>query len=683
MSTPITFNNISYSVPAYNDTGYAQGSGNLSSYLIAISTGTLQQSGGTFSLTADVNFGLNFGLLSKYFKSISAGIATAGVVRLANSDTIDWRNFLGNGNLALSVNSADQLVWDGQVVTTGSAAAVQSITGTANQIFADVPAGNVTLSLPQDIALVSSPSFASETLTNTTNQLVLGTTRTVTVTAPTPASASRTVTLPDLSANYSVVGTEGTQTINGNKTLSGTTNLSTLSASLPLQLDVSKNITSTAIDLSTSQVTSTLPVSHGGTGNTTFTAYSIIAAGTTATGAFQNVSGVGSSGQVLTSNGPALLPTWQNAAGTGTVNSGTSGHLTYYASSSNVVSSDAGLTTDGAGTLTGANLVATSNVKVRSGGQLQLFNTLNTNAAELQSPTLAADRAYTFPDAGANADVVLTEGTQTINGTKTFGNAIAGQTTFSNGIAISGVTSTNYITASSSSASAISSNLINTNNANVAADMSFLLRTGGSSAGDPYLTFNISSVTNWSLGIDNSVSDTFTINAAATLNASSSPFTISTAGVVTLGSQGIIHGTTTNDSASAGFVGEYIESKNASNTNFPSSGQYGDAGNISLTAGDWDVTFQIVADRNTATWTRADAGISTTTGNSSTGLSAGDNLMIGIWGSSATTPADMPITVATYRMSLSATTTVYGKVQAVYSGGQPQYTYRLSARRVR
>ena len=33
MSTPIVFNSVAYSVPAYNDTGYAQGAGNLSSYL--------------------------------------------------------------------------------------------------------------------------------------------------------------------------------------------------------------------------------------------------------------------------------------------------------------------------------------------------------------------------------------------------------------------------------------------------------------------------------------------------------------------------------------------------------------------------------------------------------------------------------------------------------------------------
>src|SRR5574338_125947 len=57
----------------------------------------------------------------------------------------------------------------------------------------------------------------------------------------------------------------------------------------------------------------TAVVAGGGTGNTTFTAYSVICAGTTATGAFQNVSGLGNSGQALTSNGASALPTWQAA----------------------------------------------------------------------------------------------------------------------------------------------------------------------------------------------------------------------------------------------------------------------------------------------------------------------------------------------------------------------------------
>ncbi len=54
-------------------------------------------------------------------------------------------------------------------------------------------------------------------------------------------------------------------------------------------------------------------VPYGGTGDSSFTAYSVLCGGTTSTGILQNVSGLGSSGQVLTSNGASALPTWQNS----------------------------------------------------------------------------------------------------------------------------------------------------------------------------------------------------------------------------------------------------------------------------------------------------------------------------------------------------------------------------------
>lgn len=56
-----------------------------------------------------------------------------------------------------------------------------------------------------------------------------------------------------------------------------------------------------------------LTVSNGGYGVSSNTAYSVLCAGTTSTGAVQSVSGVGTSGQVLTSNGASALPTWQAA----------------------------------------------------------------------------------------------------------------------------------------------------------------------------------------------------------------------------------------------------------------------------------------------------------------------------------------------------------------------------------
>ena len=63
---------------------------------------------------------------------------------------------------------------------------------------------------------------------------------------------------------------------------------------------------------------STATVPGGGTGLTTTTPFALIAGGTTSTANLQQVAALGSSGQVLTSNGAGALPTFQSAAaGTG------------------------------------------------------------------------------------------------------------------------------------------------------------------------------------------------------------------------------------------------------------------------------------------------------------------------------------------------------------------------------
>lgn len=61
----------------------------------------------------------------------------------------------------------------------------------------------------------------------------------------------------------------------------------------------------------------TAVVAGGGTGRATSTAYAVLCGGTTSTSAQQSLAGVGTSGQVLTSNGAAALPTFQAAGGGG------------------------------------------------------------------------------------------------------------------------------------------------------------------------------------------------------------------------------------------------------------------------------------------------------------------------------------------------------------------------------
>jgi len=64
-------------------------------------------------------------------------------------------------------------------------------------------------------------------------------------------------------------------------------------------------------------VSDDLPVAavpKGGTGLSSLTAYALLAGGTTSTGNVQQVSGTGSSGQILVSGGTGVLPSWQTAS---------------------------------------------------------------------------------------------------------------------------------------------------------------------------------------------------------------------------------------------------------------------------------------------------------------------------------------------------------------------------------
>ena len=142
-----------------------------------------------------------------------------------------------------------------------------------------------------------------------------------------------------------------------------------------------------------------------------------------------------------------------------------------------------------------------------------------------------------------------------------------------------------------------------------------------------------------------------------------------------------LKGTTTNNSAAAGYVGEYVAS--VTGTSAVTSNQYGDLTSISLTAGDWDVSLNLTWDSAGATWSFAESGISTTSGNSIAGLTIGSNRMLTGFPSSAVSTLYIPQTVANYRLSLSGTTTIYAKYLAIYTVGTPTASCRLSARRVR
>jgi hypothetical protein len=140
---------------------------------------------------------------------------------------------------------------------------------------------------------------------------------------------------------------------------------------------------------------------------------------------------------------------------------------------------------------------------------------------------------------------------------------------------------------------------------------------------------------------------------------------------------GQIPGTTTNDNAASGKVGEFITANatgvslsNASNANITT---------ISLTAGDWDVSGNVQFSPSGATVTSASSGISTTTA-TFPALAAGGyaEISVALNGSVGTI-----LVTPTYRISLSGTTTVYLVGEMNFSAGTVTANGYIGARRAR
>jgi hypothetical protein len=207
MSVPLTINGAVFNYPVNFDTNWGI---DATGWAQAVTAGMLQKAGGSFSLTADVDFGDSFGLISQYFTSEAVNPSTVGTLRLSSADPgVGFRNNANSGNLILTTDASDNLLYNGNIIAASAAGP--------------------------------------------------------------------------------------------------------------------------------------LPVSRGGTGDSSLTAYAVLAGGTSSTTPIQSVASLGLSGQVLTSNGAGMLPTFQTVTGTGTVNSGTANQLAYYATTSATVSGNPNL----------------------------------------------------------------------------------------------------------------------------------------------------------------------------------------------------------------------------------------------------------------------------------------------------------------------------------------------------
>ena len=129
-----------------------------------------------------------------------------------------------------------------------------------------------------------------------------------------PATSGSSILYGNGAGGFSsvTVGT-GLSFSGGNLTnaLSGT--VTSVAMTVPSFLSISGSPITGSGTLAVSLSGTALPVANGGTGDTSLTAYALLAGGTTTTGALQQVSGVGTTGQILTSNGASALPTWQTS----------------------------------------------------------------------------------------------------------------------------------------------------------------------------------------------------------------------------------------------------------------------------------------------------------------------------------------------------------------------------------
>lgn len=147
------FNGSTYSIPDEGDSSWGS---DLTNFFSSIADNAFQKTAGSFTLTAEANFGASYGLKTLYYKSTGTNPASTGVVRLANTEGVYWRNAANSANIELVVDANDRLIFNGGILSgnalthstiTSASYSPTAATGSRFLLF-DATSASQTLNLP-------------------------------------------------------------------------------------------------------------------------------------------------------------------------------------------------------------------------------------------------------------------------------------------------------------------------------------------------------------------------------------------------------------------------------------------------------------------------------------------------------------------------------------------------------
>lgn len=376
--------------------------------------------------------------------------------------------------------------------------------------------------------------------------------------------------------------------------------------------------------------------------------------------------------QVLASRGGGAAggaADFGSLAGVAQINQGGTGQTTRAAALNALLPSQTGATqyillTDGAGTVSwGAQPVAGLPSQTSNGGKL--LTTDGTNASWSNAVTVS----------GSNATVT---GTLTVNGATAF----IGANTGSPYVLIKGGSSGTNGGGSLVVENGSGGSVIGIGNVSAIA--------GGAYNNDPVVWYAGSE----SLRFYNASTEVANLSSTGVLSLLSTTASTSTStgalviGNGTSGGLGVggtiyaanLGGTSTNNNAASGCIGEYASATTAYASKVSlTSNTAANIVSISLTAGDWDVQFNPVFTQDTSLTTSGVlAGVSSSSGVLPSGAAERAHSPSGPNGNS-----DLSIAPPVTRISLASTTTIYGVATGIFSAGTMSAYGFIRARRVR